>query len=405
MENCNQLDLVRGSLIGGAAGDALGYAVEFSSYRSIISQYGAQGITEYKLSNGVAKISDDTQMTLFTANGMLVGLTRWYMRGIGKPPQFYVQDAYKDWFYTQKGGYEHCKGNIKYSWLGSIPQLYAIRAPGNTCLSAISEMIKGRTPRNDSKGCGGVMRIAPWGLYCACHDVSYPIELIDVAGGEIARLTHKHPLGWMPSILMTHIIYRIVKDGGFEALEKKAARKRFDAIVMEALDLLPKLVVHQNVSEVTWNQDDTLDEAFHYAVERQKTLVEQALLLADNEQTDVDNIRKLGEGWVGEEALAIAVYAVARHIDSFTDTLVAAVNHNGDSDSTGAIAGNIIGAMVGYEAIPSKFKEHLELHDVILAIADDLHQGCIINGDMEIDTPERKQWYDRYCMMRPAGFE
>ena len=50
---------------------------------------------------------------------------------------------------------------------------------------------------------------------------------------------------------MTHIIYRIVKDGGFEALEKKAARKRFDAIVMEALDLLPKLVVHQNVSEVT----------------------------------------------------------------------------------------------------------------------------------------------------------
>lgn len=204
---------------------------------------------------------------------------------------------------------------------------------------------------------------------------------------------------------MTHIIYRIVKDGGFEALEKKAARKRFDAIVMEALDLLPKLVVHQNVSEVTWNQDDTLDEAFHYAVERQKTLVEQALLLADNEQTDVDNIRKLGEGWVGEEALAIAVYAVARHIDSFTDTLVAAVNHNGDSDSTGAVAGNIIGAMVGYEAIPSQFKGRLELHDVILAIADDLHQGCIINGDMEIDTPERKQWYERYCMMRPAGFE
>ena len=204
---------------------------------------------------------------------------------------------------------------------------------------------------------------------------------------------------------MTHIIYRIVKDGGFEALEKKAARKRFDAIVMEALDLLPKLVVHQNVSEVTWNHDDTLDEAFHYAVEMQKTLVEQALLLADNEQTDVDNIRKLGEGWVGEEALAIAVYAVARHIDSFTDTLVAAVNHNGDSDSTGAIAGNIIGAMIGYEAIPAQFKTHLEMHDVILAIADDLHQGCIIDSETEEDTPEKKQWYDRYVDMQPAGFE
>ena len=76
MEKNNRLDLVRGSLIGGAAGDALGYAVEFNSYRSIVSKYGTRGITEYELTNGVAEISDDTQMTLFTANGMLMGFTR-----------------------------------------------------------------------------------------------------------------------------------------------------------------------------------------------------------------------------------------------------------------------------------------------------------------------------------------
>lgn len=405
MENMKRQDLVRGSLIGGAAGDALGYAVEFNSYRSIVSKYGASGITEYELTDGVAEISDDTQMTLFTTNGMLMGITRLYMRGIGAAPHFYVEHAYKDWYYTQADNYENRIGKDRCTWLSGIPGLYARRAPGNTCLSAISEMIRGRIPRNDSKGCGGVMRVAPWGLYCACHGVRYSIEQIDVAGGEIARLTHKHPLGWMPSILMTHIIYRIVKECGFDGLEKETARKRFDAIVMDALDILPKIVVDDNVSEVTWNQEDTLDKAFHHAVERQKELVGRALSLADNEFPDVDNIRKLGEGWVGEEALAIAVYAVARHIDSFADTLVAAVNHDGDSDSTGAIAGNIIGAMVGYEAIPSKFKEHLELHDVILAIADDLHQGCIIAEYGRIDTPEKKQWYDRYCKMKPAGFE
>ena len=265
-------------------------------------------------------------------------------------------------------------------------------------------MIQGRTPRNNSKGCGGVMRVAPWGLFCACHSVQYSVEEIDVGGGEIARLTHKHPLGWMPSILMTHIIYKIVEDGGFDDLDKTSARKRFDAIVNEALGLLPNLVVQDNVSEVTWNQDDTLDKAFHSDVKRQTELVERALTLADNGSSDVDNIRQLGEGWVGEEALAIAVYAVARHIDSFADTLVAAVNHSGDSDSTGAIAGNIIGAMVGYEAIPERFKTHLELHDVILAIADDLHQGCIISDHMPFDTPEKKQWYERYCKMSPSGF-
>ena len=83
-------DLVRGSLIGGAIGDALGYAVEFDSYQRIISKYGPQGIKEYDLKNGVAEISDDTQMTLFTANGLLMGVTRGFMRGVGCQPQFFV---------------------------------------------------------------------------------------------------------------------------------------------------------------------------------------------------------------------------------------------------------------------------------------------------------------------------
>ena len=58
----NRLDFVRGSLIGGAAGDALGYPIEFDHYSQIIAKYGKQGITQYELTNGVAEISDDTQM-------------------------------------------------------------------------------------------------------------------------------------------------------------------------------------------------------------------------------------------------------------------------------------------------------------------------------------------------------
>lgn len=64
------LDKIRGCLIGGAAGDALGYAVEFLDERSIFHKYGKQGITCYRLHDGEALISDDTQMTLFTAAGL-----------------------------------------------------------------------------------------------------------------------------------------------------------------------------------------------------------------------------------------------------------------------------------------------------------------------------------------------
>ena len=401
---------MRGSLIGGAAGDALGYAVEFDRYSEIIAKYGQSGITEYELVNGVAEISDDTQMTLFTANGMLMGLTRWYMRGIGAAPEYYVEYAYQDWYDTQMKSYEevmaqddkHCTN--RYTWLSALPELYASRAPGNTCLTAIKEMKDGRTPKNNSKGCGGVMRVAPWPLFCACHETRYGIEEIDVAGGEIARLTHKHPLGWIPAIVMTHVIYRIVKDGGFEGLDKVSSVKRFTAIVNESLQLLPRLVVRNNVSELTWEQEKPIGEVFHNDVERQRELIERALFLAENELSDVENISSLGEGWVGEETLAIAIYAVARHIDSFEDVLIVAVNHDGDSDSTGAVAGNIIGAIVGYEAIPQKFKVHLELYDVILSVADDLNQGCIINEYDEMGTPEKRQWFERYCKMQPAGF-
>lgn len=75
-------DKFRGCLIGGAAGDALGYAVEFMRDQDIFRRYGEQGITEYEMIDGVAQFSDDTQMMLFTATGLLLGTTRGMTRGI-----------------------------------------------------------------------------------------------------------------------------------------------------------------------------------------------------------------------------------------------------------------------------------------------------------------------------------
>jgi len=249
------------------------------------------------------------------------------------------------------------------------------------------------------------MRIAPWPLFCACHETYYTIEEMDMAGGEMARLTHKHPLGWMPAMILTHVIYRIVKDNGLQGMDREQAVGWFTAIVNEALELLPEISIKDKkwLSEVTWDRQLPLGMAFPEDVSRQKELIIQALTLAQNGKSDIDNIRMLGEGWVAEETLAIAIYAVARHIDSFEQVLTAAVNHDGDSDSTGAVAGNIMGAMTGYDAIPRKFKEHLELHDVILTMADDLHQGCIVSEFADNSSPAQQQWLDRYCEMKPAG--
>ena len=138
----------------------------------------------------------------------------------------------------------------------------------------------------------------------------------------------------------------------------------------------------------------------------------RAVDLSKSDVPDADAIRQLGEGWTAEEAWAVSLYCALHHIDSTKDAIIAAVNHDGDSDSTGSITGNIMGAIYGYDAITrehlfcpegKRFENTIELHNIILALADDLYTGCIISEYDPIETPEKKQWYARYCQMKPAG--
>ena len=98
-------DKIRGCLFGGAVGDALGYPVEFLPYHRIQQKYGPKGIRQYALdpATGLALISDDTQMSLFTANGIICRDTRGHMHGIAGAPSDYVYAAYQDWLCTQTG--------------------------------------------------------------------------------------------------------------------------------------------------------------------------------------------------------------------------------------------------------------------------------------------------------------
>ena len=183
-------DRIRGSLMAGAAGDALGYSVEFMSHKNILSKYGDNGIAKFDLTiDGKALVSDDTQMTLFTANGLLMGLTRGCMRGIGGQPKNYVDDAYLDWYYTQTGKRKQgLPKDFHYTWLRDLPELANRRAPGNTCLSACESLLQGKKVQNNSKGCGGIMRVAPMALLMAgyrCRGWSfYDVPQMDEAGAE-----------------------------------------------------------------------------------------------------------------------------------------------------------------------------------------------------------------------------
>ncbi len=368
-------DRVRGSLVGGAVGDALGYPVEFMTLSEIKQRFGEKGITAFStdLETGAALISDDTQMSLFTANGILYGYTRGLIRGIMGSYEDYVYMAYKEWLITQTVPYGNRKRKDQRCWLMDIPDLFSSRAPGNTCMGALHSEKAGaiNRPVNNSKGCGGVMRVAPFGLFAEAANIRERAE-VDRTGAEIAALTHGHPLGWLPAAILTHIVNMGIYDscGIREAVE--------DAL--ETVEMYFSEVVAENEYRPL------------------KVLIEKAIDLSSNNCSDEENIGNLGEGWTGEEALAIAVYCALRYPDDFSRAVIAAVNHSGDSDSTGAIAGNIVGAWVGYDAIEEKWTRLLEMRNIILEMADDLAQRY--TGDFDSDNIDPvwmcKYYYGRY---------
>ena len=196
-------------------------------------------------------------------------------------------------------------------------------------------------PINRSKGCGGVMRTAPLG-FMKCW--GRPL----LTGAEAAAITHGHPGGWAPGGMLADLVHRLIYG---PACPLKQA-------VLESLA----------ATEAEWALP---------AVGEFGDMVRKAIELSRGDLPDVKAIHSLGGGWVGDEALAIAVYSCLKHPDDPRAALVSAVNHSGDSDSTGAIAGNILGARLGLKALPREWIDRLELTDVILKQAQNAVRAAL----------------------------
>ncbi|MGI6406691.1 MAG: ADP-ribosylglycohydrolase family protein [Syntrophaceticus sp.] len=323
----------RGCLIGGAVGDALGWPVEFLKLDKIINKYGAEGITDLDIEeNGKAEITDDTQMTLFTAEGLLRAATTKIEKGSCHVHSV-IFNAYQRWLTTQ--GYQSILEKDD-GWLISISELHQMRAPGNTCLSALNTGQMGtiEEPINNSKGCGGVMRAAPVGLFCKK-------ETAFQTACQSAALTHGHPSGYLSAGVLAYVIACIIEGMNIE-----------DAVSTSLIELEK-----------------------HKDNEECHSLIQKAVELSRDDTDPQSALSILGEGWIGEEAIAIAIYCALKEKTDFRKALILSVNHDGDSDSTGAITGNILGAYLGLDAIPAEWVQRVEFADVIFQLADDLLSG------------------------------
>src|SRR5258708_6586448 len=208
----------------------------------------------------------------------------------------------------------------------------------------LSFMARGKVTRamNDSKGCGGVMRMAPVGMYFAAshvrdHNSDRLRSNIFATGSELAALTHGHPSGCLSAGVLAVIVSLVL------------VGKSLPDAIHAAKEELRKHPSHKEVLSA----------------------IAQSQSLAASRPRERRALRELGIGFVAEEALAMGLYCSLGAKD-FEDGIILAVNHSGDSDSTGSITGNLLGAAGGVEAIPDHWLARLELRPTIEALADDL---------------------------------
>jgi len=243
-----------------------------------------------------AFFTDDTQMSVAIAEA----LVRAGDKNIGS-----IMEAVRDEF-------------IKWSHL---PETYT-KAPGNTCLKGVANLERGihwsKSGLANSKGCGSAMRAAPIG-YLYQHA---PEKLKEVAHAT-GICTHGHPAADAACIGAAFLV-KLALDG------------------VSPDTMIPKL----------FGYTVGVSAEFDHAISK----VEKCLGWRDEEKA----LSYLGEGWVGEEAVALALYCFLRNPESYEKAIIRGANTNGDSDSIACIAGSISGAYLGIEAIPAEWARKIE---------------------------------------------
>lgn len=320
-------DTIKGAIYGLAFGDAWGYITEFHKYSEL-------KISQPPIPNPLM-ISDDTQMSLYTIDA----ITDLVMDNVDIDSNqllnnVKLQNVIRTAFADEFVHFFHDKDNN--------------RAPGMTCMTALSEYIQATSGKdkdtitgleggkNNSKGCGANMR-SPWlGL------LPYSRETIALLAVLQTQPTHGHTTGQIAAA-MTSLIVHGLAHGIIEL--KDTLTYSFE--VLDELRNIP--------SNLFLNQELGFTEVEAGLKKIERTL---SMYKAQHEEKDINAFA--GEGWIAEEALFNAILAVTVFPDDYLNAMKVLVYSNGDSDSIAAIGGSFWGASQGYEKMNTVVAENLE---------------------------------------------
>ncbi|MER5392845.1 ADP-ribosylglycohydrolase family protein [Saccharopolyspora sp. NPDC002686] len=350
-----------GAVLGCAVGEALGIPVAADSWEEIRSRHGADGLTGYvPAGHPSGRLGSDTQLLLFSLEGTIRANVSRRTRGTDDPTR-HIQHAYQRWLHTQHLSWPRAAGEFLRTtpepdgWLVQQRALFQTRNPGRTMMRTLIAFAKGQQqmgtpeqPVSDSSGSSAIMRAVPAALWS-----SDPAEVFEV-GTTTAALTHGHPTARLSAGALAFLTSRLL------------AGEPLSAAVD---DVFGQLAAHSGHEEVT------------------RRIGAATELARDGRVPPGEVERALGTGSTAAEALSIGLYAALVGEGDFDAALPVAVNHSGNSATTGAVCGCLVGAVAGARRIPERWTSELELHEVIERLARD--------AVLEFG-PRPPDWSDRY---------
>jgi len=293
------LEKFQGALLGTFVGDALGMPIEGMTHEAILAKYEGplKDMDEGRLPKG--SYTDDTQMMIGLAEGLAQR---------GKLDCALIGSRFVDNFEARRG---YGPATVKI-----IEQL----RKGARWDAPAKKVYDGR----GSFGNGAPMRIAPLG--CMFYD---DISNLREAAESCSSITHTHPLGMEGGVIQALAVALAVGTDPHDGLDP--------------MKFIAKLIKFSNKAEFI------------------KPLKKVKELLGRKEPPEVHEIIKdLGTDVKAYTSCPAAIYSFLSHWSSFEDTVVYAVNLGGDTDTIGAMAGAISGALHGIKAIPERWLNDLD---------------------------------------------
>lgn len=355
----NKLDAYRGCLLGLAVGDAMGMPVDDMTWEQIQENYGPHGLLGYDLRSDYAEITSYTQVAAFICNALLLSVSR----GKGDKKLEYVKLGLKEWTRSQQFARDP---ESSYCWVAKLPAFRRRHCRDARMLDTLRLAAMGFPEKTNKYNTPGSLTAAvSVGMFYNSQRLTPP--QIGELTAQIISLTHGDPTAFLSAAVLAYAVTGILMEPELP-LETQflsaiaAMEQQFRSKYPETAQIAATLKAAVRRAEAAEPMSQVMEELQCYSA---------------------------------MNCLAGAIYASLANQNDFDTAMITAVNHSGYSSAVGAITGAILGAKMGYSALPDFYVESLEPVDALCQLAGDMLSGTPAKGLFDDD------WDHKYVQGLP----